>query len=260
MDLLATHLLVTDWVMEAGEMIRHSLRETIHVDTKTAMNDLVTNVDREVEQFFVKKIRTHFPDHRIMGEEGFGDELTSLDGFVWLVDPIDGTLNFVKRQEDFGIMVALYQDGVGLFGYIYDVMRDRLVYGIKDYGAYCNGKRLAPPAIHQLSDGVINLNGFMLMDAPQPVKEMARKTLVTRTIGASSLEHIQVILGKSVAYLSNLLAPWDIAAGMVIANELGLHYSLLSGEPVDLLIPSKKTTALICSKDIADEILTALNA
>ena len=161
MDLLATHLLVNDWIMEAGQKIRHSFGEPLKVDTKTSRNDLVTNVDKEIEQFFIAKIREQFPTHKIMGEEGFGDELTSMDGYVWLIDPIDGTLNFVKRQEDFGIMIALYKDGVGLLGYIYDVMRDRFVYGIKDYGAYCNGRRLSTPEIHSIGDSSINVNGFI---------------------------------------------------------------------------------------------------
>ena len=87
--------------------------------------------------------------------------------------------------------------------------------------------------------------------------EMIRKAMVTRTYGASSIEHIQVILGKSVAYVSTLLAPWDIAPGMVIAKELGLHYSTVDGKEVDFLVPNKKTTGVICSKDIADEIIAA---
>ena len=87
--------------------------------------------------------------------------------------------------------------------------------------------------------------------------EMIRKAMVTRTYGASSIEHIQVILGKSVAYVSTLLAPWDIAAGMVIAKELGLHYSTVDGKEVDFLVPNKKTTGVICSKNIADEIIAA---
>ena len=243
MDLLATHLLVNDWIMEAGQKIRHSFGEPLKVDTKTSRNDLVTNVDKEIEQFFIAKIREQFP--------------TSMDGYVWLIDPIDGTLNFVKRQEDFGIMIALYKDGVGLLGYIYDVMRDRFVYGIKDYGAYCNGRRLSTPEIDSIGDSSINVNGFMLLEATEKEAEMIRKAMVTRTYGASSIEHIQVILGKSVAYVSTLLAPWDIAPGMVIAKELGLHYSTVDGKEVDFLVPNKKTTGVICSKNIADEIIAA---
>lgn len=257
MDLLATHLLVNDWIMEAGDKIRHSFGEPLSVDTKSSRNDLVTNVDKEIEQFFIAKIREQFPTHKIMGEEGFGDELTSMDGYVWLIDPIDGTLNFVKRKEDFGIMIALYKDGVGLLGYIYDVMRDRFVYGIKDYGAYCNGRRISTPEINSIGDSSINVNGFMLLEATEKEAEMIRKAMVTRTYGASSIEHIQVILGKSVAYVSTLLAPWDIAPGMVIAKELGLHYSTVDGKEVDFLVPNKKTTGVICSKNIADEIIAA---
>ena len=224
MDLLATHLLVNDWIMEAGQKIRHSFGEPLKVDTKTSRNDLVTNVDKEIEQFFIAKIREQFPTHKIMGEEGFGDELTSMDGYVWLIDPIDGTLNFVKRQEDFGIMIA---------------------------------RRLSTPEIHSIGDSSINVNGFMLLEATEKEAEMIRKAMVTRTYGASSIEHIQVILGKSVAYVSTLLAPWDIAPGMVIAKELGLHYSTVDGKEVDFLVPNKKTTGVICSKDIADEIIAA---
>ena len=224
MDLLATHLLVNDWIMEAGDKIRHSFGEPLSVDTKTSRNDLVTNVDKEIEQFFIAKIREQFPTHKIMGEEGFGDELTSMDG---------------------------------LLGYIYDVMRDRFVYGIKDYGAYCNGRRLSTPEIHSIGDSSINVNGFMLLEANEKEAEMIRKAMVTRTYGASSIEHIQVILGKSVAYVSTLLAPWDIAPGMVIAKELGLHYSTVDGKEVDFLVPNKKTTGVICSKNIADEIIAA---
>ena len=257
MDLFATHLLVNDWIMEAGNKIRHSFGESITVDTKTSRNDLVTNVDKEIEQFLISKIREQFPTHKIMGEEGFGDELTSMDGYVWLIDPIDGTLNFVKRQEDFGIMVALYKDGVGLLGYIYDVMRDRFVYGIKDYGAYCNGRRLSKPEVHSIGDSSINVNGFMLLEANEKEASMIRKAMVTRTYGASSIEHIQVVLGKSVAYVSTLLAPWDIAPGMVIAKELDLHYSTVDGKEVDFLVPNKKTTGVICSKEIAEEIIAA---
>ena len=132
-----------------------------------------------------------------------------------------------------------------------------LVYGIKDYGAYCNGRRLSKPEVHSIGDSSINVNGFMLLEANEKEAAMIRKAMVTRTYGASSIEHIQVVLGKSVAYVSTLLAPWDIAAGMVIAKELDLHYSTVDGKEVDFLVPNKKTTGVICSKDIAEEIIAA---
>src|SRR4051812_25117263 len=79
------------WVKEAGEKIRQSFEKTLSIETKSNPNDLVTNIDKEIEQFFINKIREVYPDHKIMGEEGFGDELKSLEGILWLIDPIDGT-------------------------------------------------------------------------------------------------------------------------------------------------------------------------
>lgn len=70
------------WVKEAGEKIRLSFDKTLNIETKSNPNDLVTNIDKEIEQFFINKIREVYPDHKIMGEEGFGDELNNLDGIV----------------------------------------------------------------------------------------------------------------------------------------------------------------------------------
>lgn len=69
------------------------------IETKSNAADLVTNMDREIEQFLIGKIKETFPNHNILGEEGYGDEITSSDGVVWLIDPIDGTMNFVHQKE-----------------------------------------------------------------------------------------------------------------------------------------------------------------
>ena len=104
------------WVKEAGERIRASFDKTLNIETKSNPNDLVTNIDKEIEQFFIKKIRADFPTHKIMGEEGFGDELTNLDGVVWMIDPIDGTMNFIHQQRNFAISLAVYENGIGKIG------------------------------------------------------------------------------------------------------------------------------------------------
>ena len=104
------------WVKEAGIKIRASFEMKLDIQTKSNPNDLVTNIDREVEQFFIGKIRETFPDHKILGEEGFGDDLKSMEGIVWMLDPIDGTMNFVHQQHDFAISVGIFEDGVGKIG------------------------------------------------------------------------------------------------------------------------------------------------
>src|SRR3954470_19463625 len=95
-------------IKEAGHRIRVSFYKHIDVDTKADANDLVTNIDREVEQFFISRIKQDFPDHRILGEEGFGDHVKTLDGVIWMLDPIDGTMNFVHQKRNFAISLGIY--------------------------------------------------------------------------------------------------------------------------------------------------------
>ncbi|MGY3724304.1 myo-inositol-1(or 4)-monophosphatase [Granulicatella balaenopterae] len=257
MDLLELHLEVMQWIDEAKAIIQAGLKSDLIIEEKTGYKDLVTNVDKQVEQYFVANIRELYPTHKIMGEEGSGDKIHSLDGFVWIIDPIDGTLNFVTKQRDYGIMIALYKDGVGQLGYIYDVSRDQLMYGIRDYGAYCDHKRLVKPFVSDLSEGFLDMNCYILMDANERFKNTIRHSKGTRAIGASSIEHMNVFLGNSLAYLSEQLAPWDVACGMVIARELGYFYRTLDNKKIDLL--SNKTSLLVCHPAVALELLNTYN-
>ena len=126
------------WIKEAGEMIKQSLNKTLSIQTKSNPNDLVTEMDQAIEQFFIRNIHETYPGHRIIGEEGFGDEVTKMDGIVWLIDPIDGTVNFVHMQRNFAISIGIYEDGIGRIGLIYDVIRDELYHTIKGNGAFMN--------------------------------------------------------------------------------------------------------------------------
>ncbi len=96
-------------IKEAGHKIRISFFSTIDVDSKAEANDLVTNIDREIEQFFISRIKRDFPDHRIFGEEGFGDEINSLEGIIWMLDPIDGTMNFIHQKRNFAISLGIFR-------------------------------------------------------------------------------------------------------------------------------------------------------
>ena len=87
------------WIRDAGEHLMASMKKALIIETKSNAADLVTNMDREIEQFLIGKIKETFPHHHILGEEGYGDEVTSSDGVVWLIDPIDGTMNFVHQKK-----------------------------------------------------------------------------------------------------------------------------------------------------------------
>lgn len=125
MDLKQLDTFAKEIIIEAGKRICASFSYDlkVEVETKSSPNDLVTNIDRETELFFIEQIHKFDPSHKILGEEGMGEHPDSMEGVVWIIDPIDGTMNFVKQHRHFMITLGIYIDGVGKLGYIYDVMR-----------------------------------------------------------------------------------------------------------------------------------------
>lgn len=114
-------------IKEAGDFIKDSLSKTITVEEKTAFDDLVTNIDKQTQDLLVARIQSAFPtDHIYAEENGLVHDIK--DGNVWVLDPIDGTVNFIVQQENFCVMIAYYEEGQGKFGLIYNVMADELFY------------------------------------------------------------------------------------------------------------------------------------
>lgn len=244
------------WVKEAGKRIRSSFEETLDVQSKSNPNDLVTNMDREIEQFFIKKIRGTFPEHKILGEEGFGDELTSLDGVVWMIDPIDGTINFVHQQRNFAISLAVYENGVGRIGLIYDVVHDELYHAIKGQGAFINELRL--PNLHQveIEESILALNATWVMKNHRIDNNLliplARAARGIRSYGSAALEMVFVAAGRVDAYISLRLSPWDYAAGAIIVEELGGIVTNLKGEKLNFL---SQNSLLVAKPGLHETIL-----
>jgi len=153
--------LAKQWVKEAGSFIKKSFPQTLNVQTKSNPNDLVTNIDQETEKFFIEKIKESFPDHKILGEEGFGDKIESLDGVVWIIDPIDGTMNFIHQQRNFAISLAIYCDGVGEIGLIYDVVHDELYHARLGKGAFMNNMPLPKLEQTEVKEAIVALNNSL---------------------------------------------------------------------------------------------------
>jgi len=227
------------WVKEAGNKIRLSFDQTLNIETKSNANDLVTNIDKEIEQFFIGKIRSVYPNHKIIGEEGFGDELNTSDGIVWLIDPIDGTMNFIHQQRNFAISIGVYENGIGKIGLIYDVVHDELYHAIRGKGAYLNERPLPKLGETTVKESIIALNATWVMENQRIdhhlMIPLARDARGTRSYGTAALEMVFVATGRVDAYLSMRLAPWDFGAGAVIIEELGGIVTNLRGEKLDYL-------------------------
>ncbi|MBE1553604.1 inositol monophosphatase family protein [Sporosarcina limicola] len=244
-------------IKEAGHKIRVSFFNTIEIDSKADANDLVTNIDREVEQFFISRIKRDFPEHRILGEEGFGDDIQALDGIIWMLDPIDGTMNFIHQKRNFAISLGIYVDGVGMLGYIYDVMLDDLYHATKGEGAYFNDERLPKLEITPLTDAIIGINASWV--APnryinnEKIIELIRRCRGTRSYGSAAMELAYVSSGRLDAYMSMRLSPWDIAGGIIIAQEVGAVATNMKGETPGLL---GQDTFIVARPGLHKDILT----
>jgi len=250
------HDLIIQWIEEAAEDIKKGIKSTVNVEQKTAKNDLVTNLDKQTEKNLVEKIREHFPDDKIVSEEGFGDDLKDLSGRVWFVDPIDGTLNFVKQNDNYAVMLAVYEDGAGIQSYIYNVERDELYYAIKGEGAYLNNKGIEPIKDRNIDEGLLACNSASITKIDDPIfKQLIQKSLGIRMIGSAGLEAADVATSKTVAYIATNLKPWDIAPGKIIVEELGGVVSKVNGEEIDLLVPSP---SLFANKEAHKEIVEKL--
>lgn len=228
------------WMTEAGAMIRKQMNQPLDIEIKSGRNDLVTKVDKDIEYFFATQIKQMYPNHRMLGEEGFGDHVTDLDGTIWIIDPIDGTMNFVHQQKNFAISLAVYQDGVGLIGCIYDVMADDFYHAIVGEGAFKNAVRLPQLNKHRTLEGtMLACNHFWLCSNKlveyKAMEKLVRSVRGVRTYGSATLEFAFVAEGTLDAYMSMRLAPWDIAAGMILVNEVGGVTTTIYGEEIDLL-------------------------
>ena len=226
-------------IKEAAQKIRDSFSYDLEVETKSSANDLVTNIDRETELFFIEKIKEAYPTHRILGEEGMGEKVDHLDGIVWIIDPIDGTMNFVKQHRHFMISVGIYEEGIGKLGYIFDVMREDLFYAIADVGAWYNDSPLRKLQPLSIQEAVIGINASWITPNKkvnhEKLIELVRTVRGTRSYGSAAMEIAFVVTGKLDAYLSMRLAPWDIGGGTIIAKEVGAIATNLNGEYFDFL-------------------------
>ena len=239
MDWHYVDLQAKQWVMEAGDKIRDSFTETLNIQTKSNPNDLVTNIDKEIEQFFINKIRKTYPTHRILGEEGFGDEVSNLDGVVWIIDPIDGTMNFIHQQRNFAISLGVFENGIGKIGIIYDVAHNELYHAITGKGAFMNNTELPPLSKVTVKESIIALNATWVMENHRIdhnlLIPLVRDARGTRSYGTAALEIVFVATGRVDAYISMRLSPWDVAAGSVIIEELGGVVTNLRGNKLDFL-------------------------
>ncbi len=243
-------------IRQAGQNAHDKMNDSYQIDTKTNYTDLVTTIDRENEQLINEQIRKIDPDSRILSEEGLGDrQITDLHGHIWIVDPIDGTMNFVKQHNNFAVMLALYIDGVPMLGYILDVINNRLYHGQRGKGVYVDKQRLHAPADLGLKESLLTMNRTLTLGGTPALKKIAQEAMGLRMYGSAGMEMIGVITGQLGGYISNL-KPWDLAAGRMLAEELGLVVKSIDGSSINVL---SSNLVLVATRQVSRDIRQIIN-
>ncbi len=207
-------------VIDAGELIKTMMDQPIDVEKKTSKSDLVTNVDKATETFIVEGIQERFDHQTFLTEEKTVE--SKVGDHMWIIDPIDGTTNFIYQRENFSISVAYFYKEKPVFGIVYDVIKKDMYWAHIDLGAYLNDQRLEKLDQNQsldsalLSGDVYRPGMFRLSPA-----ELKPKFITHRFLGSGALETAQVGAGKFQSYVFPKIKIWDIAAGLIILNMSG---------------------------------------
>lgn len=222
---------IEDVVIQAGDLILGYDR--LVIDTKSGDTDLVTQVDQETQAFLTSKILEAYPEHSILGEETYQVGTPVPQGPLWVLDPIDGTTNFVKQGDDFVIHVAYFEDEEPLMALIYRVRDKKLYSSVKGQGVKCNGAVIPKPQDISLGESLVS-SDIQRMYGNDLMNKVAAEAFGLRHLGASGLDGIKVVEGKYGAFVNSLGGPWDFAPFMVMAPEQGLVLTDFNGEPLTL--------------------------
>lgn len=230
MDINTIDEQMKNWLVELREFI-HTNRE-YKIEEKVDFRDLVSEVDIEVEKRLTKHIHSLPGTQTILGEETNEDVDLNAE-HLWVIDPIDGTSNFIKQADDYGILVAYFQNGEPILSYIYEVETNRLVSARKNHGVFVNGIKVSEPLNSKLNESLISINPRK-MNGTTLMGFLAENAFDLRFLGSSVSDTVRVIDGKYGAFVSPESEPWDRAPYILIADELGLKMSQFNGEDTSL--------------------------
>lgn len=204
--------------------------------TEKKQNDFVTEVDRAAELAIIEVLKTAYPDHAILAEEsGASADLHDENENVWIIDPLDGTTNFIHGFPQYCVSIALQQRGQITQAVVYDPTRNDLFTASKGAGAYLNEKRIRVTRRDKMADALIG-TGFPFRETDkldeymQMFKIMTERCAGLRRPGAAALDLAYVAAGRLDGFFEKGLQPWDAAAGALLVSEAGGIIGDFSGE------------------------------
>ena len=207
---------------------------------KKGQHDFVSEVDRMAEEYIIEVIQKAYPDHRIVAEES-GSEHSSAQAqqnpeeFEWIIDPLDGTTNFLHGHPDFCVSIGIRHKGEMSHGIIFDPLRNDIFTASRGQGAQLNGKRIRVSGQSHLQDSLVSV-GYPARNLPNRqawlkcFNEVIKNSASIRHTGSAALDLISVACGRTDAFWEPSLKIWDVAAGSLIVREAKGLVSDFNGE------------------------------
>lgn len=248
---------IMDVVRRAGEMVlsAHDIAAGTH--EKTSAADLVTEYDLAVEAFLKRELPPLCPGAIFYGEEE-AENADPSRGWAFIVDPIDGTTNFVRGLRQSAISVALARDGQVEYAVVFDPYKNEMFSARRGGGAFLNG---APIRVSDkpLAEGIFGMGTAIyrreyLEPTMRVTEQLFRRACDFRRLGAAALDLCDVACGRVELFFEYSLCPWDFAAGSLIITEAGGHISTLQGGPLALT----ERCSVWASNDVNKDILREL--
>ncbi len=209
----------------AGEHILKNLGRISKedIDMKQA-SDFVTRVDKESEQIILYTIKRKFPDHHFLAEESVREDDTG--EYRWIIDPLDGTTNFIHGYPVFSVSIALELKSEVIMGLVYDPLRHEIFTAEKGKGTFLNGKPVRVSSVPDLSNSLVTTGfPFRRKDLIDPYLRLFKNIFYQvsdiRRAGSAALDLASLAAGRCDCFFEIGLGPWDIAAGSILIKEAG---------------------------------------
>ncbi|XP_038665084.1 inositol monophosphatase 1 [Scyliorhinus canicula] len=229
---------------QAGAVICDALRKEQIVQIKSSPADLVTETDQNVEKMIISTLKEKFPSHSFIGEESVADGAPSIltDNPTWIIDPIDGTTNFVHRFPFVAVSIGFSVNKQSEVGIVYSCVEDKMYTARRGHGAFCNGKQLKASGQEDISKALIvtELGSNRTPEIMKTVLSNMEKLISIpshgiRALGTAAVNMCTVATGGADAYYEMGIHCWDMAAAALIVTEAGGVVLDISGGPFDMM-------------------------
>lgn len=253
--------LATETAKKAGSLLAQGFGTNFEVSSKEGAHNLVTSCDKESEKLIISTIKERYPHHAFLAEEG-GASGENQEGYLWVIDPLDGTVNFAHSIPLFSVSIACIYNGELQCGVVYNPISKELFVAEKGKGATLNGAKLTVSSISDLQESIL-ISGFPYNVCDNPLHcidtfaHIIRQGIPVRRLGSAALDLCYLAAGRFTGYFEVSLEPWDIAAGMLIVEEAGGVVTHYDGTPHTIF---EKGTVLASNGLIHESLKKEINA